>query len=276
QNKARGSEAFKRGDFTKALGYYDTALQSLPAEHPSRISILSNRALANLQTGSPKLAFADCEEALAIIGSGAGQDETIQEGSIAINMSSLWAKVMQRKATALEMQERHTDALVVWQTLVRSGQGGAAAMQAKQRCEKLCAPKSKPVAKVPVKVAVHAAPSGEGVAKLRAEAAAQDASELERQGLLDVVGDKIAAWSKGKEGNLRALLASLDLVLWPAANWKKVSLADLVLDGKVKVIYMKALAKVHPDKIPRDASVEQKMIAGAVFAKLNGAWDAFK
>lgn len=276
QNKTRGSDAFKRGDFGKALGYYDAALQPLPKGHPSRISILSNRSLAYIQTGSPKLAIQDCDEALAILGPGEGRGETIDEANTAISLSGLWAKVMQRKATALEMQERHTEALAVWQALVRSGQGGATAMQAKQRCEKLCAPKPEASVKKAQPAAVNVPPSGQGVDKLRAEAAVQEKNELQRQALLDEVGDKITAWSKGKEGNLRALLASLDTILWPAANWKKVSLADLVLDGKVKVIYMKALAKVHPDKIPRDASVEQQMIAGAVFAKLNGAWDAFK
>jgi hypothetical protein len=39
---------------------------------------------------------------------------------------------------------------------------------------------------------------------------------------------------------------------------------------------MKAIAKVHPDKIPQTATTEQKMISAAVFATLNEAWDKFK
>ncbi|KAK5241498.1 auxilin-like clathrin-binding protein required for normal clathrin function, partial [Exophiala xenobiotica] len=83
-------------------------------------------------------------------------------------------------------------------------------------------------------------------------------------------------WKGGKADNLRALLGSLDNVLWEGSGWKKISMADLVLPAKVKVQYMKGIAKVHPDKIPTDATTEQRMIAGAVFSALNEAWDKFK
>jgi len=86
----------------------------------------------------------------------------------------------------------------------------------------------------------------------------------------------LMAWKGGKQDNLRALLASLDSVLWPEAEWKKVSLAELVLPNKVKIQYMKGIAKVHPDKIPVNATTEQRMIASAVFSILNEAWDKFK
>jgi hypothetical protein len=41
----------------------------------------------------------------------------------------------------------------------------------------------------------------------------------------------------------------LDRVLWEDAGWKKVGMADLVMPNKVKIVYMKAIAKVHPDKV---------------------------
>ncbi|KAH0395924.1 hypothetical protein KCU89_g9828, partial [Aureobasidium melanogenum] len=75
---------------------------------------------------------------------------------------------------------------------------------------------------------------------------------------------------------LRALLGSLDTVLWPEAGWKKVNMSDLIMPNKVKIVYMKAIAKVHPDKIPQSATTEQKMISGSVFSTLNEAWDKFK
>jgi len=65
-------------------------------------------------------------------------------------------------------------------------------------------------------------------------------------------------------------------VLWEGSGWKKVSLADLVLPGKVKIVYMRGIGRVHPDKIPTDATTEQRMIAGAVFSILNEAWEKFK
>jgi len=41
----------------------------------------------------------------------------------------------------------------------------------------------------------------------------------------------------------------LDSVLWPEAGWKKVNMSDLIMPNKVKIVYMKAIAKVHPDKV---------------------------
>ncbi|KAL9064613.1 MAG: hypothetical protein Q9157_007772, partial [Trypethelium eluteriae] len=98
----------------------------------------------------------------------------------------------------------------------------------------------------------------------------------ERFALTDQVDAKLVAWKGGKADNLRALLGSLDSVLWADAGWKKVGMSDLVMPNKVKIIYMKAIAKVHPDKISQDATTEQRMISGSVFSTLNEAWDKFK
>jgi hypothetical protein len=46
--------------------------------------------------------------------------------------------------------------------------------------------------------------------------------------------------------------------------------------NKVKIAYMKAIAKTHPDKLPQDASTEVRLIAGLVFSTLNESWDKFK
>jgi hypothetical protein len=59
----------------------------------------------------------------------------------------------------------------------------------------------------------------------------------------------VTAWQGGKESNLRALLSSLDSILWAETGWKKVNMAELVVPNRVKIVYMKAIAKVHPDKV---------------------------
>ena len=41
----------------------------------------------------------------------------------------------------------------------------------------------------------------------------------------------------------------MDGVLWEGAGWKKVGMSDLIMPNKVKIIYMKAIGKVHPDKV---------------------------
>ncbi|KAH9819568.1 hypothetical protein DFH28DRAFT_956455 [Melampsora americana] len=88
----------------------------------------------------------------------------------------------------------------------------------------------------------------------------------------DLVDAKIENWKSGKETNLRALLASLDQVLWSGLNWKKIGMGELLTESQVKVKYVRAISKVHPDKIPKDATVEEQMIGKAVFAVLNEAW----
>lgn len=56
-------------------------------------------------------------------------------------------------------------------------------------------------------------------------------------------------WRAGKEKNLRALLAGLETVLWEGAGWKKVSMGELIIANKVKMVYMKGIGRVHPDKV---------------------------
>ena len=60
---------------------------------------------------------------------------------------------------------------------------------------------------------------------------------------------KIGRWRDGKRDNLRALIGSLELVMWEGAGWKKVGMHELVTNGKVKISYMKAIGRCHPDKV---------------------------
>lgn len=53
-------------------------------------------------------------------------------------------------------------------------------------------------------------------------------------------------------------------------------MTDLVLDKKVKITYLKAVAKVHPDKLGNNVTTEQKMIANGVFITINEAWETYK
>ena len=69
----------------------------------------------------------------------------------------------------------------------------------------------------------------------------------------DSTDAKIASWRGGKETNLRALIASLDTILWPELGWKKVGMHELLSESQLKVRYMRAISKVHPDKVGRTA-----------------------
>ncbi|KAJ3569382.1 hypothetical protein NP233_g5079 [Leucocoprinus birnbaumii] len=116
---------------------------------------------------------------------------------------------------------------------------------------------------------------------LRNTNAAAEAEDQAKHELKDFVDARLANWKNGKESNIRALLASLDTVLWEelvkAGGGVKVGMHELVTPGQVKIKYMKAVAKVHPDKLnASNSTLEQRMIAQGVFGALNEAWNAFK
>jgi len=77
----------------------------------------------------------------------------------------------------------------------------------------------------------------------------REAEEAERLENEDKVNAQISVWKTGKDKNLRALLGSLELILWPGVQWKGVMMSELLDPKKCKLTYMKAIAKVHPDKV---------------------------
>ncbi|KAH9622875.1 hypothetical protein KSS87_006275 [Heliosperma pusillum] len=77
---------------------------------------------------------------------------------------------------------------------------------------------------------------------------------------------KVLQWSKGKEGNIRALLSTLQYVLWADSGWKPVPLVDIIEANAVKRAYQKALLRLHPDKLQqKGAASHHKLIAEKVF-----------
>ncbi|KAF1847925.1 UBA/TS-N domain-containing protein [Cucurbitaria berberidis CBS 394.84] len=295
-DRQRGSEAFKRGDYSAAHAAYSSALSPLPQSHPVTIVVLCNRAVTNIKVGDPKAAIVDANAALAIIGVSRGEGEKIATGGTEgdKDMKEFYGKALMRKAEALENMEKWADAHTVWKEAVQNGVGGAISIQGRNRCEKAASggntsaapaaakrppPARKPAAPKPTALSdLGSGPANdsEAVKKLKAANAAAERADDEKFALTDQVDAKLIAWKGTKSDNLRALLGSLDKVLWEEAGWKKVNMGDLVMPNKVKIVYMKAIAKVHPDKISQAATTEQKMISAAVFATLNEAWDKFK
>ncbi|TPX31575.1 hypothetical protein SmJEL517_g05119 [Synchytrium microbalum] len=109
------------------------------------------------------------------------------------------------------------------------------------------------------------------------QAEADDAMKL---ALKDQIDFKINQWRHGKEANLRALLASMETVLWKDSKnaWQAIQMSELITPQQVKVKYMKAVSRVHPDKasLARDSPLEQQLFANAIFSTLNKAWDSFR
>ncbi|KAJ5148997.1 Ubiquitin-associated/translation elongation factor EF1B N-terminal eukaryote [Penicillium atrosanguineum] len=293
RHREKAAESYKRGDYAAAHESFSTALNMLPEKHPITIVIRSNRAMTALKTGEAKSAVDDAEIILSLIGPSNGESETIDlgNGEPAKQMKDFYGKALMRKAEALEQLEKWGDAAQVWKLAVEAGHGGSTSIQGRNRCEK-AAGISKPAAKaVPVKKRAAPVPKkasalsdlgagsgqdSEAVSRLREANKASELADEEKFALSESVDAKIAIWRNGKQDNLRALLGSLDSVLWAESGWKKIGLAELVLPNKVKIQYMKGIAKVHPDKIPTTATTEQRMISSAVFGTLNEAWDKFR
>ena len=176
-------------------------------------------------------------------------------------MQEYWGKALTRKAEALEQMERWKDAGAVWREAVEAGVGGATAVQGRQRCEKALVPKPKPFAprqppKPPQKpksalndLAPATVQNTAAVNRLRAANLAAEKADDEKFALSDSVDARVSKWRDGRKDNLRALLGGLDQVLWEGSGWKKVGMHELVINSKVKIIYMKAIARVHPDKV---------------------------
>ena len=281
-DRQKGSESFKRGDYSAAQLSYSRALAGLPSDHPVTIVVVCNRALVNLKNGDPRAALADSDAALAIIGPSKGEGETINlsGGDGEKDMREFYGKALTRRAEALEQMEKWDDAARTWREAVEAGVGGATSIQGRDRCEKAAgrtgpssqtpvsqrpappsqrpsqpskprptAPPRLTPASTPATAATSRLRSSEAVHKLRQANIAAEQVDDEKFALADVVDAKLAAWKNGKQDNIRALLCSLDTVLWPEAGWKKVGMHELVIANKVKVVYMKGIAKVHPDKV---------------------------
>ncbi|KAB1201678.1 Auxilin-like protein 1 [Morella rubra] len=100
--------------------------------------------------------------------------------------------------------------------------------------------------------------------------------QAERYRLAESLDSDVKRWSKGKEGNLRALLSTLQYILGPDGGWQPIPLTDIITRSAVKKAYRKATLFVHPDKLQqRGASIQQKYTCEKVFDLLKEAWNRF-
>ncbi|KAI7899531.1 uncharacterized protein BX663DRAFT_478483 [Cokeromyces recurvatus] len=299
-NEARnlGNEKFKLGQFGEAEEAYSHAISLLPDGHDHLVLLCNNRAVTRLKTGHYKQCIEDCDKAISLAKDNR-DEQTVSEG-IVIQWRDQILKSLYRKAEALENIEKYREALATYDLLVKyEGTNNLKINQAMSRCRQALNPKKRtqpspmlqkkddymsmfvPSDKATVISSSSTVSSEElgkskAVAAMRARAAQQEAEDAEKLKKTDEVNARLLAWKAGKEQNLRALLATLDTLLWPGAQWKGAQMSELINPKKCKIIYMKAISKVHPDKLPSNVTVEQRMLASGIFATLNEAWDSFK
>ncbi|XWS25792.1 hypothetical protein CRYUN_Cryun27aG0097900 [Craigia yunnanensis] len=90
--------------------------------------------------------------------------------------------------------------------------------------------------------------------------------QAERNRLAETLDAEVKRWSSGKQGNLRALLSTLQYTLGPDSGWQPIPLTDIIATAAVKKAYRKATLCVHPDKLQqRGASIQQKYTCEKVF-----------
>ncbi|XP_077981164.1 cyclin-G-associated kinase-like [Glandiceps talaboti] len=85
---------------------------------------------------------------------------------------------------------------------------------------------------------------------------------------------KVKEWVEGKGNNIRALLSSLETVLWEGEKrWKPIGMHQLIQPDQVKKFYRKAALSVHPDK---HTGTPQEELAKLIFMELSDAWSDFE
>lgn len=275
-NEARnqGNEMFKLGQFGEAEEAYTRAIEILPTGHDHQVLLSNNRAMARLKTGNYKKCVEDCDSAISLAkqsGNGSSKSE-----EILIQWRDQIVKSLYRKAEALEHIEKYKDALSTYDELVKfEGTSKPKINQGMARCRQALKPKevthprkAAPAApqqnkedfmsmfdpsttsSSPISAAsVDELNKSKAVTAMRAKAAKQEAEDTEKLEKTDDVNARLLAWKAGKEQNLRALLATLDTLLWPGAQWKGAQMSELINPKKCKMTYMKAIGKVHPDKV---------------------------
>lgn len=285
-NNARkmGNDKFKLGQFGEAEDAYTQAITMLPDGHDHLVILCNNRAATRLKIGEYKKCIEDCT--LVVEMAESGGDDNIESEGVTIRWREQISKALHRKGEALEHMEKYKDAIKAYEHIVKlDGANNPKINQALARCRRAINPPpatssspAKPTSSSSNKKSDTAFPGvdysvfevnnssstpssstlspadidkSKAVAAMRAQAAKQEAEDAERMQKTDDVNARILQWKSGKENNLRALLATLDTLLWPGAQWRGANMSELINPKKCKIIYMKAIAKVHPDKVCR-------------------------
>ncbi|KAH9002277.1 hypothetical protein EDB86DRAFT_2800719 [Lactarius hatsudake] len=293
EHKTSGTEMFKLGRFAEAETAYTSAISRLPDSHLLLVPLLNNRGLSRFKTGNISGAIEDFSAVIALVGPSYHPAReakvTREEDGAGVDLGDALGKAWRRRAEAYEGKEKWDLARQDWEAIVGAdfaSRHRGEALSGIGRCKKMVSAAGDgpdvvtPSAPRPTKrpaLRRGPTPPSEAVVRLKQANQEAEAEEQARLELKDSVDSRLAAWKNGKETNLRALVASLDTVLWPELGWQKVGMAELVTSNQVKIRYTKAIAKLHPDKLNvKNTTLEQRMIANGVFGTLNDAWNAFK
>ncbi|GAA5802004.1 hypothetical protein HPULCUR_007464 [Helicostylum pulchrum] len=314
RERKQGNFLFNKGQYTEAETYYSAAIASLPPGHGELVLLCNNRAAARLKLRKYHECLADCALAIDIARSqmeySAVLGDTMWKGQLikALHRKASALEGLCLFEAAIQVYEEYvrldgSRSTQAAQGIARCQQAITEKRQATTQQQQHPPPQPprpanngptwKPAndnsafpnidfnmfipKQTPEQLAAQAdINKSKAVKEMREREKMKEAEDAERLRNEDSVNAKIMAWKAGKDRNLRALLGSLSGILWPGVQWKHVQMSELLEPRKCKVTYMKAIAKVHPDKLPANATVEQRMLASSIFTTLNQAWDSFK
>lgn len=284
----RASAFFKSGDYVSSLQEYEKSLNTLPINHPLRIVAYSNITAAQSKVGEYTKCLKDSKIALdSFPENSVHWNQVIQDSQPSRTYNDIWPKIVARRAEAFEHTENYKEAFDSYQSLIERNFFTDRIMDGKRRCQKVLNPQkpkivSKEDVSPPISKGIKQNISDPGpqktyqsVEKIKEVNKRDQEVEAEKIALYDKVHAQIEAWKGNNPQDIRHLLSNLSSVLsW--CDWQPVTSSDLVMPKKVKLTYMKAVAKTHPDKLSSSLPLEQKMIAENIFSALCIAWEKFK
>lgn len=305
RNKEEGNAHFQRGAYGDAESSYTKGISALESSNENSVRLvplLSNRANVRMKNGDASGTIADCDRLVGIILSlfgGSERDTNTQRVSVYrasqeaplpadlgdVNLRETFGKALVRRAQALEAGEKWKFAKADWEVLLEyekmegsgvktGGNNMKFAREGLARCSKMLGERVIAAPTASTTPRFTASREEKASTAFAAQQKTLAAEESAKFALKDTIDAKILAWKAGKESNLRALLSSLDTIVWPELGWKKIQLHEVLDDKGLKKNYTKAIARLHPDKVRKDATTEQKMIAEGAFGALNDAWNA--
>ena len=283
-HKTKGNEHFKLGRFTEAESSYSTAISILPDGHLHLIPLYNNRAATRIKLGESSGAAQDSTTVIEIIGASyhPSKEAPLPATYVDIKLADAFVKAYTKRAQAWEMAEKWNKAVEDWEKILGFDSailGGQAlqirnlAAEGLRRSKQMLDGPTPAASSSKPKPAPKAAPKpiskpaqverSEAVSTLRAAAKVQEQEDAQRLALKDSTESRINTWKQGKETNLRALLASLDTVLWDEvlAGGLKVGMHELITEKQVKIKYMKVIARLHPDKVSLINETMKEMVS---------------
>ena len=188
-----------------------------------------------------------------------GNDREVVEN---VDLRDALVKAWRRRAEANEGREKWEEARKDWESVAGAEWASAnvrgEGVRGVGRCKRMLnsntdeiqpAPMPKPKPRAPSTRPAPDSTNSEAPEALRAAISAAEDEENERYELKDSVDARLTTWKGGKETNIRALIASLDSILWPELGWQKVGVHELVSNAQVKSRCTRAIARLHPDKV---------------------------